>query len=155
MLRCPLQSLQVKYHLASILPQAVASVLATAVHVVITPRTSRLFILLMEEILHHLGALNYCNSGDFRNLTWVQDFLHQQYQLHHPTPRARSSRSVITKQQWYKSLMMLHRSTSSSSRISSNVRRFRAAPVAISLTEPQLAVSNLFVSLCGTKSTRL
>ena len=24
-------------------------------------------ILLMDEILHHLGALNYCNSQDFRD----------------------------------------------------------------------------------------
>ena len=25
-------------------------------------------LLLMDEILHHLGALNYCNSWEFRDL---------------------------------------------------------------------------------------
>ena len=29
-------------------------------------------ILLMDEILHHLGALNYCNSWDFRDLRWCK-----------------------------------------------------------------------------------
>ena len=27
-------------------------------------------IVLMDEILHHLGALNYCSSLDFRDLRW-------------------------------------------------------------------------------------
>ena len=26
----------------------------------------------MDEILHHLGALNYCNSQDFRGLRWCK-----------------------------------------------------------------------------------
>ena len=26
----------------------------------------------MDEILHHLGALNYCNSWDFRDLGWCK-----------------------------------------------------------------------------------
>ena len=26
----------------------------------------------MDEILHHLGALNYCNSQDFRDLRWCK-----------------------------------------------------------------------------------
>ena len=26
----------------------------------------------MDEILHHLGALNYCNSSDFRDLRWCK-----------------------------------------------------------------------------------
>ena len=26
----------------------------------------------MDEILHHLGALNYCNSWDFRDLRWCK-----------------------------------------------------------------------------------
>ena len=26
----------------------------------------------MEEILHHLGALNYSNSWDFRHLRWCK-----------------------------------------------------------------------------------
>ena len=29
-------------------------------------------ILLMDEILHHLGALNYCNSWEFRDLRWCK-----------------------------------------------------------------------------------
>ena len=29
-------------------------------------------ILLMDEILHHLGALNYCNSYDFRDSRWCK-----------------------------------------------------------------------------------
>ena len=26
----------------------------------------------MDEILHQLGALNYCNSEDFRDLRWCK-----------------------------------------------------------------------------------
>ena len=26
----------------------------------------------MDEILYHLGALNYCKSGDFRDLEWCK-----------------------------------------------------------------------------------
>ena len=29
-------------------------------------------ILLMDEILHHLGPLNYCNSLDCRDLRWCK-----------------------------------------------------------------------------------
>ena len=29
-------------------------------------------ILLMDEILHHIGALNYCNFEDFRDLRWCK-----------------------------------------------------------------------------------
>ena len=29
-------------------------------------------LLLMDAILHHLGALNYCNSQDFRDLRWCK-----------------------------------------------------------------------------------
>ena len=29
-------------------------------------------ILLMDEILHRLGALNYCNSTDFRDFRWCK-----------------------------------------------------------------------------------
>ena len=28
----------------------------------------------MDESLHHLGALNYCNSQDFRDLRWCKIF---------------------------------------------------------------------------------
>ena len=28
--------------------------------------------LLMDEFLHHLGALNYCSSWDFRDLRWCR-----------------------------------------------------------------------------------
>ena len=38
-------------------------------------------ILLMDEILHHLGALNYYNSSDCRDLRWCKIFLHQQYDV--------------------------------------------------------------------------
>ena len=31
-------------------------------------------LLLMDEILHHLGALNYCKSWDFRNFRWCKVF---------------------------------------------------------------------------------
>ena len=29
-------------------------------------------LLVMDEILHHLGALNYCNTLDSRNLRWCK-----------------------------------------------------------------------------------
>ena len=29
-------------------------------------------LVLMDEILHHLGALNYCNSQDFMDVMWCK-----------------------------------------------------------------------------------
>ena len=30
------------------------------------------WLLLMDDILHHLGALKYCNSEDFKHFRWCK-----------------------------------------------------------------------------------
>ena len=36
------------------------------------PLSYKTLLLLMDEILHHLGAPNYCNSQDFRDSRWCK-----------------------------------------------------------------------------------
>ena len=59
------------------------------------PFTFQMFEVLvwMDEILHHLGALNYCNSWDFGDLRWCK--ISSINSITAPEPEARNSKLYV------------------------------------------------------------